>query len=636
MASKILKIFLRLFIFTGMMSSISSKSFNYQQTQANPGFQSSDHQVLFQKIGFYAATVQYQHVVIPIPLWETIQELIHISDNLEKQQLQISKSKDPYAKDKIYLIDTARKRIAKVVDNINDIIESLPEDQRLTKRMIGEIFGSVGTLMGMFNSWEINRIAKGVGENSRKINTIIDISDINSEHLQNLRLSVDKITDIIAAMLKYSSAQLITEIDRTLEMGHEAQTRITNLVQQAQNKRLSVDLLTPKTLKQVFDHLQSQAEQSKLELLISKPSDLFQIETSYLHTNKTLTLILHVPMVAEENKLNLLQFIPFPLSQSLGANTTVTPKVDQDLIAVGKDHQYKLLGHTDLASCTKLGLNFLCEGRSVLKTDIEDSCLGALYLHNLQGVLKHCQFQLEETKETVFQTGPTQWLVSAPQQFASVLQCEKSHETIIINPVSTINVNPGCKLQLKAHLIQPDTNQRSQFQIRHHAWNWDIQNLFPTSNLSLIANELITLREQGQKFVTAQNLRGIKFSEQEIAQWYSPNYIAILCIIIAIAFFLYLAYQAYRYFKNRTTKLADSALDKTLNHLNKRERQEAIELKEVVKMYEQDEQRNHPNIIKIGDKRPKNLNMGDYTVITPTRPITPSIYPEINEHPTQY
>ena len=243
-------------------------------------------------------------------------------------------------------------------------------------------------------------------------------------------------------MLKYSPTQLITEIDSTLEMGHEVQTRITNLVQQAQNKRLSVDLLTPKTLRQVFEHLQSQAEQSKLELLITKPSDLFQLETSYLHTNKTLTLILHVPMVAEENKLNLLQFIPFPLSQSLGANPTVTPKVDQDLIAVGKDHQYKLLGHTDLAGCTQLGLNFLCEGRSVLKTDIEESCLGALYLHNLQGVLKHCQFQLGKTKETVFQTGPTQWLVSAPQQFSSIIQCERSHETIIINLVSTITVNP--------------------------------------------------------------------------------------------------------------------------------------------------------------------------------------------------
>jgi hypothetical protein len=87
-------------------------------------------------------------------------------------------------------------------------------------------------------------------------------------------------------------------------------------------------------------------------------------------------------MVAEENKLNLLQFIPFPLSQSLGANTTVTHKVEEDLIAIGKDHQYKLLGHTDLAGCTKLGLNFLCKGQSVLKTDIKDSCLGALYLNN--------------------------------------------------------------------------------------------------------------------------------------------------------------------------------------------------------------------------------------------------------------
>ncbi len=135
-------------------------------------------------------------------------------------------------------------------------------------------------------------------------------------------------------------------------MGHKVQNRITNLVQQAQNKRLSVDLLTPKKLKMVFEHLQNQAEQSKLELLISKPSDLFQINTSYLHTNKTLTLILLIPMVAEENKLNLLQFIPFPLSQSLGANITVTPKVGEDLIAAGKDHQYKLLGHTDLAGCT--------------------------------------------------------------------------------------------------------------------------------------------------------------------------------------------------------------------------------------------------------------------------------------------
>jgi len=148
------------------------------------GFPSSDHQVLFQKIGLYVATVQYQHIVIPIPLWETIQELIKISDKFKTQLEEMSKSKVVFAKVKSTLIKSSRTRIAKVINNINDIIESLPEDQRQSKRMIGEIFGSVGTFMGIFNSWEINQITKGVGENSRRISTIIDITDIHSEHMQ--------------------------------------------------------------------------------------------------------------------------------------------------------------------------------------------------------------------------------------------------------------------------------------------------------------------------------------------------------------------------------------------------------------------------------------------------------------------
>jgi hypothetical protein len=103
--------------------------------------------------------------------------------------------------------------------------------------------------MGLFNSVEIKRIAAGVGENCKKINSIINIT---VAHLKNLDISVDKISNIVTAMLQHNPAQLNSEINRILENGHEAATRITNMVQQAQNKRLSVDLLTPDTLKQVF------------------------------------------------------------------------------------------------------------------------------------------------------------------------------------------------------------------------------------------------------------------------------------------------------------------------------------------------------------------------------------------------
>jgi hypothetical protein len=93
MASKILKLNI-LLIILGLISLINSKSVTYQQRLNKPGFSSSEHQVLFQKVGFYAATVQYLHVVIPIPLAETIDSLIRISDELgqyQKDQLKIQK-----------------------------------------------------------------------------------------------------------------------------------------------------------------------------------------------------------------------------------------------------------------------------------------------------------------------------------------------------------------------------------------------------------------------------------------------------------------------------------------------------------------------------------------------------------------
>ena len=634
MASKILKLNLLL----GLISLINSKSVTYQQTLNKSGFSSSEHQVLFQKVGFYAATVQYLHVVIPIPLAETIDSLVKMSDELGQYQKDQLKIQSPVSSINGALVKSARTRIAKIVSNIYAIIDSLPEDQRLAKRQIAEIFGAVsgavGTLMGLFNSVEIKRIAAGVGENRKKINSIIDITRLTDEHLKNLDISVDKISNIVTAMLQHNPAQLNSEINRILENGHEAATRITNMVQQAQNKRLSVDLLTPDTLKQVFRHLQEQAESQNLELMINQPSDLFQIDTSYLHGNKTVTLILHVPMVSEENKLNLLQFIPFPLSQSLGANTTVTPKVDKDLIAVGKHHQYKILGQTDLAACTKLGQNFLCEGRSVLRTDIEDSCLGALYLHSLPGTLKHCHFELGETREHVFQTGPSQWLVSAPETFSSVLQCEKSHETIFVKPISSITVNPGCKLYLKSHVIQPDTNQRSKFEIRHHSWEWDVQQLFPTSDLSEIANELIELRKQGNHIVTAKDLQNIKkFEQPDIDEWFKPNYVAIISITMAILFTLYITFRIYKF----CTRKPLQPIDEALNHLERKEQLHALELKNQIREYEQDlNAAHHQNIIRIGDRAPRNLNMADYTVTTPTNPMAPPVYPDINEKPTQY
>ena len=108
--------------------------------------------------------------------------MVAMSDELGRYQLEQNKPGNPMAAINGHLIKTARTRIVKVVNHIYAIIDSLPAGQGLTKRQLSEIFGAVGTLMGLFNTFEFKKIAAGVGENRKKIN----ITKLNTEHLENL------------------------------------------------------------------------------------------------------------------------------------------------------------------------------------------------------------------------------------------------------------------------------------------------------------------------------------------------------------------------------------------------------------------------------------------------------------------
>jgi hypothetical protein len=152
----------------------------------------------------------------------------------------------------------------------------------------------------------------------------------------------------------------------------------------------------------MFTHLQNIAHQSDMDRLISAPSDLFQIDVSYFyksHSNK-LNIFPHVPMVKSIKLLKFSQFIKFPVAQYLGSNLTMMPNVDQDLLAIGQEHQFNLLSQSDLNSCTQYGLTYLCEGRDVLRTDLANTCLGAYYFENIDAIHSKCKFDLIPPKKT--------------------------------------------------------------------------------------------------------------------------------------------------------------------------------------------------------------------------------------------
>ena len=71
--------------------------------------------------------------------------------------------------------------------------------------------------------------------------------------------------------------------------------RISGDLQTAKYRRLSIDFLSTKQLKELYEKMIIAAEQSSSELLLSQSSDVLQMELSYFFDGKIITVLLHVP-----------------------------------------------------------------------------------------------------------------------------------------------------------------------------------------------------------------------------------------------------------------------------------------------------------------------------------------------------
>ena len=208
-----------------------------------------------------------------------------------------------------------------------------------------------------------------------------------------------------------------------------------------------------------------------------------------------INMFLHVPMVKPEKLLKFFKFIRFPLTQSHTTNFSMVPHMDSELLAVGQNHQYKILSQADLIDCEHLGATFLCKGRDVLRSDLEKTCLGSYYLENKTAILEKCTFDFKEAEEQVFQISPTNWLISSPVDYSARIICDTTFKTVKISSSTMIQVLPGCSVTLKTHTIDPDSNTiEEDSEAIHYEWNWELKELFPSSHLEEFSDTVQDLK----------------------------------------------------------------------------------------------------------------------------------------------
>ena len=364
---------------------------------------------------------------------------------------------------------------------------------------IGAIGGTLGTIFGLFNQIEMHNIENHVSKLEASQNMLIQVAHKNTQNLHTLNLEMTHLGTIIDTLIKFNPALVYAKLMSQVDDVADHLDTLLDTVQQLQHQRLSIKLLDLHQLHILFASIKATALENQWTLLINNPQDIFQLDVSYIRKNSDVIIMVHVPCLTDNHLLTIYRYanLPLPINALLAtpeANNTLqhlqpihtindlvsqfsspvssSPAQDAlyllpatDLIAIGRNdgssHRYKLLTHADLAGCVQRNHVFLCEGHQVLRTDLEGSCLGSLYLQSQVGVRENCKLERKQLRETVFQVSATDHLVVSPFPHTTQITCKNgTHYPIRIRTTSRIHVNPGCQLTLFNHTLRSDQSIR--------------------------------------------------------------------------------------------------------------------------------------------------------------------------------
>ncbi len=110
-------------------------------------------------------------------------------------------------------------------------------------------------------------------------------------------------------------------------------------------------------------------------LLIHHPSDLLQIEASYVHDGEDVNLILHIPMAPADSILRLFQLRPFP--QPFTDSHFILPDPTNQILAISSSGSERLsleMSAVNLLGCHRVGSTYLCERYGVLNQELNSTC----------------------------------------------------------------------------------------------------------------------------------------------------------------------------------------------------------------------------------------------------------------------
>jgi len=389
------------------------------------------------------------------------------------------------------------------------------------KRFAGGLLqGIFGTFMGLYSRYELTQLKKELRNTILEQHRLIEVSNDHSLQLKHLEAEADS---IIKHLHVAAFTRVTLALTRMLDVERSIRTNLiaaSNAIQQAQHRRLAVDFLKPERLQQVFDAIKAKSLHLQSHMLIEHPSDLFQLELSYLYDGSDVLLILHVPTAPKRSILRLLQFHPFPLAFS--KTHSLLPRPDKRLLAISSEEPRLTMevAESDLASCHRVNRVHLCERHGVMKRHMESTCLGSLYIQRFQAAMSLCEIDLVPHTETVLQLMDNWFLIYSPTAYTAYVTClnHSSTEFHLKPGVNRIPLSPRCQLRLDKHVVYADSALRLPSHIKE--FQWDLNDVtFSDSEVAEAEAVLAEVSQEGANKPTLAAVRRATAHHKRAATW---------------------------------------------------------------------------------------------------------------------
>jgi hypothetical protein len=446
-------------------------------------------------MGHYAASTFTSHVRIPFDysaLLKLQDQMIERMDrcipDLDQFNFHLHEYDRKTINSTFELYKSDVKQIFKLFKDLLASLPHVPERQRRQWDVASFAIATSSLALSTYNTIQISKLESAIEKQKQKTDLLADIVHIHEQHLHQLDRMIDDIGREIAKLkvqagFHFSVDRAIAQVISDSNKLRAVVAIFERVINSAFDQKLAPGALSVDVLDTIVHHIKDTAANNKFHNFIHQPSDLYKLETSFIHRPEeaTIILILHVPFVETENLLPLYEFISLPIYFNFSSNVSVIPDVGkQDLIAIGNTEAFQTLSSSDLANCKRMGKTFFCDGRSVLKTNIVTDCLGSLYLGSSTLIKNNCKFRIATTREKIYSLGNNTWLVYSIGTIATNQVCPKTDtlSPLTIKSGQQIQIAPGCNVPTMDHVISADDSEQTDILNSWLDWTMSLPELF--------------------------------------------------------------------------------------------------------------------------------------------------------------